>query len=129
MPRRGGPERDRRLHPRAITNLLAELTVGERSHPARVINLSLGGALLDLGATPLEPPVALGAAVTVAIRYRGRSQPVRVEARAVHWNSAIGPVPLLAVQFAELDEESTEVLEELLWQAMAQLRGRALAAP
>jgi hypothetical protein len=128
MTLRGGPPRDRRLHPRAITNLQAAVTAGDHAHSARVINLSMGGALLDLGAAAFEPPLAVGDPVTLAIRCRGRNRLLYVEARVVLWNTSASRVPLLAVQFGELGIEGSEILEELMWEALAQLRGRALAA-
>jgi hypothetical protein len=105
---------ERRRHPRTATTFSAELGVGEQRHAARVINLSLGGALLDFSDLPSKPKIAVGARVTVEIQSRQLQQTFTAEGRAVLWNSTGGPEPLLAIQFDELTGDSAETLEELL---------------
>lgn len=127
MTLRGGLKRERRRHPRAITEFTAVLTTGKSSYSARVINLSMGGALLDLGGMVPTPAVEVGSHLSLDIRCRGGSGPLHVEGRAVLWNTTSADAPLLAVQFDELAEDSGEVLEELMFEALSELRGRILA--
>jgi hypothetical protein len=103
---------ERRRHPRSATAFSAELRAGGHRYPTRVINLSLGGALLDLGESASKPELAVGARVTVEIR--ARQETFTAEGRAVLWNTSRGPAPLLAIQFDELAGEAAEALEELL---------------
>lgn len=108
----GAPSTERRRHPRSATAFSAELRAGGHRYPARVINLSLGGALLDLGQGASKPESAVGARVEVEIR--ARQERFTAEGRVVLWNTARGPTPLLAIQFDELTGEAAETLEELL---------------
>jgi hypothetical protein len=105
---------ERRRHPRAATTFSAELSAGGRRYATRVINLSLGGALLDFGDLASKPEIAVGARVEVEIRSRSLQQTFAAEGRAVLWNASRGPAPLLAIQFDELAGDSAEALEELL---------------
>lgn len=118
--------RERRRHPRAITSFKAIVTAHLRLYPSKVINLSLGGALLDLGGVIPVPAIAVGDHLSVDIRCRGGAGPVRVPGRAVLWNTASGPVPLLAVQFEEMADEAAEILEDLIFEALSELRGRRM---
>jgi hypothetical protein len=122
--------RERRRHPRAITDLSATLVVAGSAYPARVINLSMGGALLDLAGAPHQLPVKVGDALAVEIRCRGRGRggPLHVTAKAVLWNTSSARVPLLAVQFDDVTGTSLDQLEDLMIEALSHLRGRALAA-
>jgi hypothetical protein len=128
MTDHGGPPRERRRHPRALTDLRATMNVRDASHPARVINLSMGGALLDFGATPLGPPLDKGELVSLVIRSRGSETPFASDARVVLWNTAVAGSPLLAVQFEPMNEEATETLEDMLSEAVAELRRRVFLA-
>jgi hypothetical protein len=125
-----GNGRERRRHPRSATIFSAELTAGERRHAARVLNLSLGGALLDFGDASTRPSIAVGARVAVVIRSRLLEETFAAEGRAVLWNTASGPAPLLAIQFDEVVGEAAEALEELLALASVELaRFRAPPEP
>jgi len=126
MTIRRAPKLERRRHPRAITNFSATVTVGRRSYSARVINLSMGGALLDLGRVPPEPSLTAGDLLSLDIRCRGGVGPLHLEARAVMWNTTAGDVPLLAVQFDEITEDNDETLEDLMFEALSELRGRVM---
>ena len=130
MTLRGGPRQERRRHPRAIANFSAVLTVKGRGYAGRIVNLSMGGALLDLGDMSPEPGITAGVRLTLDIRCRGgdAAGPLHVEGRAVLWNSAGGDIPLLAVQFDPLDDERAEVLEDLMFEALSELRGREITA-
>lgn len=119
---------ERRRHARAITNFSAELQAGGRVYATRVINLSLGGALLDFGGFPPAATIAVGDAVRVDVRCRGALRAVTVEGKAVMWNLLSGQEPLLAVQFDEVAGETAEILEELLAEALAELGSRAARA-
>jgi hypothetical protein len=105
---------ERRRHPRTATTFSAELEAGGQRHSARVINLSLGGALLDFGELESRPRIAVGTRVAVEIRSRSLQQAFAAEGRAVLWNTARGAEPLLAIQFDELTGDAAETLEELL---------------
>lgn len=120
--------RERRRHTRALTDLKAAVTVGGGSYPARVINLSMGGALLDLGAESPDIPVARGGPVSLVIRCRGREQHLHAEARVVMWNTDLDGTPLLGVQFEPMGDEASEILEELMTEALTELRSRAFVA-
>jgi hypothetical protein len=120
------PGKERRRHPRTATTFSAELRVGRRRYPTRVINLSMGGALLDFRDLASKPKIAVGARVAVEIRARSQ-QPFAAEGRAVLWNTTRGPEPLLAIQFDEITGESAETLEELL--ALASIELARFKAP
>jgi hypothetical protein len=121
------PGNERRRHPRTATTFSAELTAGSRSYAARVVNLSLGGALLDFSELESQPEIAVGARVAVAIRSRPLHERFAAEGRAVLWNATRGPGPLLAIQFDEITGESAEELEELL--ALASIDRARFKAP
>ncbi|HEY8925081.1 MAG TPA: PilZ domain-containing protein [Polyangia bacterium] len=124
MTEHGGPPRERRRHPRALTDLRATMNVRGASHAVQVINLSMGGALLDVGAGPPGAPLEKGELVSLLIRERGREHPLAADARVVLWNTTAADRPLLAVQFEPMTEEATEVLEELMAQAIAEIQRR-----
>jgi PilZ domain len=128
MTDHGGPPRERRRHPRALTDLRATMNVGGASYAARIMNLSMGGALLDLGAASLGAPLDKGQLVSLEIRTRGRERPLTADARVVLWNTAVPDSPLLAVQFEPMPDEATEVLEDMLSEAVAELRRRVFLA-
>jgi hypothetical protein len=128
MTPRGISRPERRRHPRALTDLRAKVTVDGSSQAAKVINLSMGGALLDLGAGPLTRWVGAGHPVTLEIRCLSRGSTLHADARVVLWHRPTGPEPLLAVQFQPLEDEATELLTDLLEEALWELRGRVLAA-
>jgi hypothetical protein len=104
-----------------------------RSYRTRVINLSMGGALLDCRRITPAPPIAVGDRVFVNIRCRGELDPFATEGRAVLWQtrSNVGTHVgsdrelLLAIQFDEVTGPAAEILEELMAQAWAEIRGRA----
>jgi hypothetical protein len=115
-PRAAGapPGKERRRYPRIATTLSAELSAGRHRYATRVINLSMGGALLEFRGLPSKPKIAMGARVAVEIRSRPLRQTFAAEGRAVLWNTTRGPEPLLAIQFDEITGEYAETLEELL---------------
>ena len=119
---------DRRRHARAITSFSADLEAGSQRYHTRVVNLSMGGALLDFESVPPAATIAVGDAVRVTIRCRGALRSVTVDGKAVLWNLLSGKEPLLAVQFEEVDEEPAEILEELLGEALAELGHRVARA-
>src|SRR4051812_28332906 len=55
------PSLERRRHPRAATTFAADLVAEGQRYPARVINLSVGGALLDFRGASSKPSIAIGA--------------------------------------------------------------------
>jgi hypothetical protein len=118
----GARNAERRRHPRAATSLSAEIVVDGRRCPTRVINLSLGGALLDFRGTGERPTIAPGERVSVQIHCRAIEAHFAIEANAVLWNTALGPEPLLALQFDEVSGEPADVLEELMAEALVDLR-------
>lgn len=115
-PRAAGspPGNERRRHPRTATSFAAELTAADQRYATRVINLSMGGALLDLGDLDSKPNIDVGARVVVEIRSRAAQLTFTAEGRVALWNTTRGPEPLLAIQFDEITGESAETLEELL---------------
>jgi len=128
MTNHGGPPRERRRHPRALTDLRGTINVRGASYAARIINLSMGGALLDLGGASLAAPLDKGQLVSLEIRTRGREHPLAADARVVLWNTAVADNPLLAVQFEPMPDEATEVLEDMMSEAVTELRRRAFLA-
>jgi hypothetical protein len=126
-PRPDRPKTERRLHPRAITNFSATVVCGAREWGAKVINLSLGGALLDLGPAATGLPVATGDRLTVTIRSRHGGGPVRLGGAVVLWNTKVGRQPLLAMQFDPIADGDTEGLDDLIDEALSELRGRKAA--
>lgn len=122
---RPGRKPERRRHPRAIVEFSAVLQAGSRGYPARLVNLSMGGALLDLGAAVRRPPIDVGDPVSLDITYGNVSGPLHLEARAVLWNTTGWGVPLLAVQFFDVPAAESDLLEEMMTEALNQLRGRA----
>jgi len=128
-PARGATRPERRRYPRAITDFSAQLEAAGRSYRTRVINLSMGGALLDCRRITPDPPIAVGDRVFVNIRCRGDLDPFATEGRAVLWqaSSHLGSdrERLLAIQFDEVTGPAAEILEELMAQAWAEIRGRA----
>jgi hypothetical protein len=87
----------------------------------------MGGALLDIGTPSPEPPINVGDPVFIDIAYGGLGEALHLEASAVLWNNAAGRVPLLAIQFNDLAEAESDLLEQLMTEALVQLRGRATA--
>jgi len=119
---------ERRRHPRALTDFSATLSFGGTHCAAKVINLSLGGALLDPGKGTVEATeaaIAIGSRLSVTIRSRGGSGPVTLDGVAVLWNHSAGPHALLAVQFDDVSGDSSDVLDDLLEEALNAIRGRA----
>src|SRR5690349_3908122 len=102
----GAPAVERRRHPRAATTFSAELVVDGQRYAARVINLSMGGALLDFRDAASKPRVAVGGRVSVEIRCRAVAVPelarFAAEGKAVLWNTTSASEPMLAVQFDEV---------------------------
>jgi hypothetical protein len=127
MTPRARGKSERRRHPRAMTDFSAVLNVGTRGYPARVVNLSMGGALLDIGASTPEPAINRGDPVSIDITYATVATPLHVDASAVLWNTANRRVPLLAIQFRDVAEAESELLEHLMTEALVQIRGRATA--
>ena len=123
-----GPRPERRRHPRAITSFSALLSAGTVVMQTRVINLSMGGALLAFAAGAALDPIPVGTRLTLNIRCQGSSEPLLVEGRAVFWNRTSGTAPLLAVQFDEVTGDSAEILEDLMLEALSDLRGRQLSS-
>lgn len=119
---------ERRRHPRALTDFSATLSFAGGQCAAKVINLSVGGALLDPGkgaVVAAEASIAVGSRLSVTIRSRGGSGPVTLAGVAVLWNHAAGPHALLAVQFDDVVGEDSFVLDDLLEEALNAIRGRA----
>ena len=112
---------ERRRHPRAATSFSAGLNAGRHRYTTRVINLSMGGALLDFRDLVAKPKIAVGARVAITIRSRPLQATFATEGRAVLWNTTRGPEPLLAIQFDEVTGESAETLEQLLAEALVDL--------
>jgi hypothetical protein len=119
---------ERRRHARAITSFSADLETGSERYLTRVVNLSLGGALLDFEGFPPAATIAVGDAVRVTIRCRGALRSATLDGKAVLWNLLTGKEPLLAIQFADVGGEAAEILEELLAEALAELGHRAARA-
>ena len=118
---------ERRRHPRALTDFAATISFAGGQCAAKVINLSLGGALLDPGKGPTiaaEASIAVGSRLSVTIRSRGGSGPVTLDGVAVLWNHAAGPHALLAVQFDDVTGEDSFILDDLLEEALNAIRGR-----
>jgi hypothetical protein len=113
--------RERRRFPRTATTFSADLVVGKRRFATRVVNLSMGGALLDFRDVSPRPRIAAGARLSVEMRCRAVERPFATEARAVLWNKALGPQPLLAIQFDEVRGEDAETLEDLMAEALVDL--------
>jgi hypothetical protein len=125
------PAVERRRHPRAATTFSADLVVDGRRYAARVINLSMGGALLDFHGAAARPRVAVGGRVSVEIRCRAIAVPELArfagEGKAVLWNTTSAPEPMLAIQFDEVTGDAADTLEALLAEAVVDI-GR-LKAP
>lgn len=119
---------ERRKHPRAITSFSAILSAAGRQWTTKVINLSLGGALLDLGKDAAQSSLAVRDRVSVTISQRGASRPVTVMGAVVMWNRTIESQPLLAVQFDEVSDDDAALLDDLMEEALNEIRGRAQRA-
>jgi hypothetical protein len=101
--------------------LRAELVVSGARYPGKVINLSMGGALLDFHAAATRPPVEPGQRVAIHIECPAIGATLTADAKAVLWNVRIGPDPLLAIQFDEIDDDAELILEELMAEALVDL--------
>jgi hypothetical protein len=123
-PRPDRPKAERRRHPRAMTSFAATVVGASGQWTAKVINLSMGGALLDLGKTGTSAPLAIGERVTVTIESKRGTGPVTLGGAAVHWNRTVAPHPLLAIQFDQVDDDDNDTLDDLMSEAMAQILGR-----
>jgi hypothetical protein len=121
------PSVERRRYPRAATTFSADLIAAGHRYAARVLNLSMGGALLDFRGVSSKPSVAIGARLSVEIRCRAVLGTFAAEGEAVLWNTTSAPEPLLAIQFDGVTGEAAETLEDLLAEAVVDL-GR-LKAP
>ena len=119
---------ERRRYPRAITNFSGLLTAGTRQYATRIINLSMGGALLDFCRVLPDPPINLRARLSLDIRCRTGAGPLLLEGAAVLWNVKSSSEPLLAVQFDEVTGETADVLEDLMLEALAEIVGRVIGA-
>jgi hypothetical protein len=128
-PRPDRPKAERRRHPRAMTNFSATVVGAAREWTAKVINLSLGGALLDLGKEATDLPIAVGERLTVTVRSRLGTRPVTVSGAAVLWNTKVGRQPLLAMQFDPVvgPGPDADALDELMDEALSEIRGRMAA--
>ena len=126
-PRPDRPKNERRRHPRAMTNFSATMASAAGQWAAKVINLSIGGALLDLGAAAAGLPVAPGEKLTVTITSRHGGGPVSLTGAAVLWNTKAGRQPLLAMQFDPVPDGEAEGLDDLMDEALTQIRGRIAA--
>lgn len=122
-------KQERRRHPRAITNFSALLTAGTRQYTTRIINLSMGGALLDFCRVTPAPSIKVGDRLSLNIRCRTGAGPLLLEGAAVLWNLKSSSEPLLAVQFDEVVGESADILEDLMLDALAEIAGRVIGAP
>ena len=118
------PPQERRRHPRALTNFSGLLVAGARPYVTRIINLSMGGALLDFGGAMPDPAIQVGERLSLEIRCRGGMAPLRVDGKAVLWNRASSMTPLLAMQFDEVTGENAEILEDLMLEALSNLHER-----
>jgi len=128
---RGGnarPSVERRRYPRAATTFSAEMVFAGQRYPARVINLSMGGALLDFRGASSKPSVAIGARLSVEIRCRAVPAPFEAEGKAVLWNTTSGPEPLLAIQFDGVTGDAADTLDDLLAEAAIDI-GRLKTPP
>ena len=85
-------------------------------------------AFRELAAGAALDPIPVGTLLTLNIRCQGSSEPLLVEGRAVFWNRTSGTAPLLAVQFDEVTGDSAEILEDLMLEALSDLRGRQLSS-
>lgn len=120
---------ERRRHPRALTSFSGCLSAGSRSFLTRIINLSMGGALLDFGGAIPDPAIGVGDRVSLEIRCRGSAGPLHLDGKAVLWNSNTGvKTPWLAVQFDEVTGEKAEILEDLMLEALSDLQERQVIA-
>jgi PilZ domain len=128
---REGSKRERRRYPRAITSFSATILTQTRQYSTRIINLSMGGALLDFGQVTPDPSIAEHDRLSLSIRCQpGPLGPtVHLDGMAVLWNRRVGVAPLLAVQFDEVKGENVEILEDLLAEALAEIAGRNLVSP
>jgi hypothetical protein len=115
------PSLERRRHPRAATTFSADLVAEGQRYPARVINLSVGGALLDFRGASSKPSIAIGARLSVEIRCRAVPAPFAAEGKAVLWNTTSAPEPMLAVQFDDVTGEAADTLEDLLVEAVVDI--------
>lgn len=100
------------------------LRAGARSYATRIINLSVGGALLSFVGPLPEPTLNINDRLSLEIRCRGAGAPLRLEGRAVLWNTYGGGTPLLAVQFDEVTGEPADILEDLMLEALPMLHER-----
>ena len=107
-----------------MTNFSATLASPDQQWSTKVINLSLGGALLDLGKSGAEAAIAVGARLTVTISSRGGAGPLTLTGTAIVWNTRLGPQPLLAVQFDQVTGEDAQALDDLMEEALTELRRR-----
>lgn len=122
-------EPERRRHPRAMADLAAVVYSGGHAHAARLVNLSLGGALLDLGPLAARLVVNVGDSVSVDVLHATIPSPVHLQARVVTWNTVTREVPLLAIEIQEIADEDRNHLEQMISHALAQTRGGASARP
>ncbi len=97
---------------------------GARQYVTRIINLSMGGALLDFGGATPDSAIQVGERLSLEIRCRGGMVPLRVDGKAVLWNRASSMTPLLAVQFDEVTGDNAEILEDLMLEALSNLHER-----
>jgi len=109
---------ERRRHPRAATSLRAQLGVAGARHRGKVINLSMGGALLDFPEGAPRPTVQRGDQVTLHVHCPATGATLTTDAKVVLWNERLGPSPLLAIQFDEMSEDAEDILEELMAEAL-----------
>ena len=59
--------------------------------------------------------------------YDSVAGPLHLEASAVLWNTTMRHVPLLAIQFKDVGATESDVLEQMMTEALVQIRGRATA--
>jgi hypothetical protein len=108
---------ERRLHPRASTDLRGLVQMAGATFEARVLNLSLGGALLRLQGTELPAALALGAALRLYIHTDGSSAPIVVAGHVIAVRRDAGP-PSIGAHFDNPDHRTVGQLERAIIDAV-----------
>ncbi|KEA61941.1 hypothetical protein ADIMK_4088 [Marinobacterium lacunae] len=96
---------DRRLHPRVDTDLDAQVLVGQDNLPVRMVNLSVGGLMIEgsgqlagLSASPATGTIEIG------VRFDLEHQPVNGTCRVVYKRRLSADKAALGLKIIDMDE-------------------------
>lgn len=103
---------DRRLHPRVVTDLTARVQAGQIKLPVHMVNLSLGGFLVEgdeqLTALPSSPVTG---AIELNLSFDLESVEVTSRCRVVYKRRLSVDKAALGLKIIEIDDQARHVID------------------